>query len=189
MKSTSREFTMVALSLMLLASILFGFSGNRTEAAQTPQTAHISIVAGASSLTSTAFSPDVVTVVIGVNNTVVWTNNDNVPHTATGSNFTAFDTGNIGPGSTGSFTFTKPGTYPYDCTYHLNMVGRIIVVGTALATTTSSSQTSSGLGSSASGGIPEFPYQFAAMTVFTVLLILAYLGVRHQVINPRVLPS
>ena len=76
--------------------------------------------------TSTYFSPSTITVVIGVNNTVVWTNNDNVEHTVTATD-NSFDSGLIEPGQSFSYTFTAPGTYNYYCTIHPWMRGTVIV--------------------------------------------------------------
>ena len=67
-----------------------------------------------------------IVVVIGINNTVTWINSDASWHSVKSLNGT-FDSGNIWTDSAFTFTFTKPGTYPYYCTYHLNMKGTIIV--------------------------------------------------------------
>ncbi|MDG6991208.1 MAG: copper oxidase, partial [Nitrososphaerota archaeon] len=47
-------------------------------------------------------------------------------HTVTSVNGT-FSSGNIAPGQIWTYTFTKPGTYEYFCTYHLWMGGEVIV--------------------------------------------------------------
>lgn len=72
------------------------------------------------------YSPDVVTVVIGVNNTIVWLNNDTAIHTVTANN-SIFNSGNMNPGDMFIYTFTTPGTYSYRCIYHSWMVGKVIV--------------------------------------------------------------
>jgi plastocyanin len=87
---------------------------------------NVSIVAGASSPGNLGFSPDVVTVVIGVNNTVVWTNNDAAPHTVTAKD-NSFNSGNMNSGDVFQFTFNVPGTYKYGCNYHAWMAGTVIV--------------------------------------------------------------
>jgi nitrite reductase (NO-forming) len=92
-------------------------------------TTRVSIPAGAGTDTSSpGYSPDTITVVIGVNNTVEWVNNDNMPHTVTASN-KLFDSGNMNTGDTFSYTFTSPGTYNYGCSYHPWMKGTVIVKG------------------------------------------------------------
>jgi plastocyanin len=62
---------------------------------------------------------------------VTVTNQDSVAHTLTDKVSHLFDTGNIGgSGGTGAFTApTKPGSYPFGCTYHPNMKGTLIVAG------------------------------------------------------------
>jgi plastocyanin len=75
---------------------------------------------------SPGFTPPTVTVVIGVNNTVVWTNDDSVPHTVTADDG-SFSSGNLNPGDSYSFTFTTPGTYTYHCSYHSWMKGTVVV--------------------------------------------------------------
>jgi plastocyanin len=87
----------------------------------------VSILAGAGTPgANQGFSPDRITVVIGVNNTVVWTNNDNQPHTVT-ANGESFDSGLLAPGATFTYTFTTPGVYGYHCTYHPWMTGTVVV--------------------------------------------------------------
>jgi copper-containing nitrite reductase len=89
--------------------------------------AAVNILAGAGTNTaSPGFSPATITVVIGVNNTVVWTNRDSSPHTVTSAT-KAFDSGNLNAGDTFTFTFTAPGTYQYVCSYHPWMKGTVIV--------------------------------------------------------------
>lgn len=118
---------------------------------------HVEIVSGASSpysgyasgsATLYGYDPLTTTVVIGVNNTVVWQNNDTAFHTATAasSDPVQFDSqcldgvGAPCPTSTGSstyqFTFTVPGTYEYHCIYHPWMQGKIVVLAGSTATTT-----------------------------------------------------
>jgi plastocyanin len=71
-----------------------------------------------------AFAPATLTVPAGT--TVTWTNDDAVPHTATASDG-SFDSGNLNPGQSFSFTFATPGSHPYVCQYHAGMAGTIVV--------------------------------------------------------------
>jgi plastocyanin len=91
-------------------------------------TVTVSMVPGSGSNTSIgkAYSPDPVTVVVGVNSTIKWVNNDNAPHTVT-ANDASFDSGNVAQGQSFTFTFTTAGTYQYHCVYHPWMVATIIV--------------------------------------------------------------
>jgi plastocyanin len=84
----------------------------------------ISIVRGAATLSTTAYSPNPDTIAAG--DTIVWTNNDTEAHTSTGDNG-AWNSGVIAPGATYSRTFSTAGTFTYHCTIHPGMVGTITV--------------------------------------------------------------
>jgi plastocyanin len=88
--------------------------------------ATITVEVGTSEIGITNFAFDPTTVEITVGTTVTWTNNDGVPHTATGM-VGEFDTGTIAPGASASFTFDAPGTYNYYCQIHPSMQGTVIV--------------------------------------------------------------
>lgn len=96
---------------------------------------NVSITVGATSKSTDAYSPNPVEVNEG--DTVIWTNDDTTPHTATSGTAPTPD-GTFGgnaetggvilvKGKTQSFTFTEEGTYPYFCTLHPNMVGTVTV--------------------------------------------------------------
>jgi len=151
----SRKFLAVAsgLFLLLASGIVMTLpvaSGQSTVAVKIP------VGAGAGQAAAPGFSPENVTVVIGVNNTVTWTNNDTAnggtDHTVTSlsipSGATAFDSGIMAQGKTFTQTFTVPGTYEYHCTIHSWMTGSVVV----LARTT-----------------PEFPSAALAVTLFAVI--------------------
>ena len=88
---------------------------------------NVTVLKGAASNMSLAgFSPDNINLVLGENNTVTWTNDDRSPHTAS-SMSGAFNSGNLNPGMSYTFTFTAPGTYPYSCAYHGWMHGTVVV--------------------------------------------------------------
>jgi plastocyanin len=70
------------------------------------------------------FSPETLTV--PVNSAVTWVNKDDVPHVIA-SNDGLFKSKALDTDQKFSYTFTKPGTYPYYCTIHPKMVGRIVV--------------------------------------------------------------
>jgi plastocyanin len=84
------------------------------------------------------YAPATVKVVIGTNNTVVWVNNDNAHHTVTSKPGNgSINSGDMAAGAKYNFTFTSPGTYTYICEYHTWMVGTVVVVAGAAATTIS----------------------------------------------------
>jgi nitrite reductase (NO-forming) len=106
-------------------------SSSTTSTASTstsPSTSMVGILSNAgSNLSSKGYAPDAIRVVIGVNNTVTWTNNDSTPHTVT-SDSGLFDSGAMTTGQSWSYTFTTPGTYHYHCAYHYWMTGTVVVV-------------------------------------------------------------
>ncbi|MGH9174200.1 MAG: cupredoxin domain-containing protein, partial [Vicinamibacterales bacterium] len=72
-----------------------------------------------------AFSPNPVEIATG--DTVTWTNQDEVPHTATAEDRGVLQSGTIAPGASFSQTFAQAGEFPYFCEFHPNMTGTIVV--------------------------------------------------------------
>ena len=135
--------------------------------------ANVSIVSGAKNQDNGLFySPANITVVLGVNNTVVWTNHDSTNHTvvALDNSYSAVLT----PGQTFTHTFTVPGVYKYHCTIHLWMTGSVTVLAAPSSSSSSSTSTSS-----STGAVPEFPFEAVALVVITALVIVSYLFVRQ----------
>jgi plastocyanin len=71
-----------------------------------------------------AFHPDTVAAAPG--DTMVWTNRDVVPHTATAPG-RAWDTGMIAAGAIGRTVAGARGTYAYVCAYHPTMRAVLVV--------------------------------------------------------------
>lgn len=71
------------------------------------------------------FDPQEIEVALGT--TVTWTNQDQVPHTATNTDG-EFDTGTLEDGGSGSYTFDTAGRFEYVCIFHANMAGVVTVV-------------------------------------------------------------
>ena len=71
------------------------------------------------------YSPE--TIEIKKGETVEWANNDLAPHTVTSQTGGEFDSGSIEADASWSHTFANEGTFPYYCTFHPNMKGRLIV--------------------------------------------------------------
>jgi plastocyanin len=80
--------------------------------------------ANAAAIKGFAFQPDVLKVEVGAK--VTWTNDDTVAHTVT-ADTNSFASGNLQPGGSFSFKFTRPGTYAYHCSIHPSMHGSIVV--------------------------------------------------------------
>lgn len=95
------------------------------QSAQAPVTVRIPQGSGTPS-GAPGYSPDRIVLVIGVNSTVVFVNDDTVPHTVTASD-SSFNSGNLNPGQSWTHSFTKPGTFTFRCLYHSWMQGTIVV--------------------------------------------------------------
>jgi plastocyanin len=154
-----------ALALVLVSGLALALPS-----ANAQSTVVVTIPVGAGDPSSPpGYSPDTVTVVIGVNNTVMWRNNDTgTDHTATSTSVPAgassFDSGNLASGETYSHTFTVPGTYHYNCIYHSWMTGTVVVAG------------------SPTTPVPEFPAASLAVILFAAIAAV-------MVAAPRLRPS
>jgi plastocyanin len=71
-----------------------------------------------------SFGPAAITVAIGT--TVTWINRDDIPHTVV-STEKVFKSKVLDTDEKFSYTFTKPGDYPYFCSIHPKMTGKVIV--------------------------------------------------------------
>jgi plastocyanin len=73
-----------------------------------------------------SFGPAALTVPVGA--TVTWTNRDDIPHTVVSSDDPkAFKSKVLDTDEKFSFTFSKAGTYPYFCSIHPKMTGKVVV--------------------------------------------------------------
>ncbi len=112
----SASLTAVAVIAMTLLT-----AGGRTALAKAPQaTAGVVEV----KIDNFSFGPGTVTVPVGT--TVVWTNRDDIPHTVV-SDDKIFKSKVLDTDEKFSYTFTKPGTYPYFCSVHPKMTGKVAV--------------------------------------------------------------
>jgi plastocyanin len=106
----------VALGLLLLAGLTQVLAGETAvKAAASPATVNID---------NFAFAPATLTVTAGT--TVTWKNEDDSPHRI-GDKDGTFKSAALDTDDTFSHTFGAPGEYPYICTIHPYMVGKIIV--------------------------------------------------------------
>jgi plastocyanin len=106
----------VALGLLLLAALTQVLADDAAvKAAVSPATVQIQ---------NFKFLPATFTVAAGT--TVTWKNDDDSPHRIGDRNGT-FKSGALDTDDTFTHTFTAPGEYPYICTIHPYMVGKIIV--------------------------------------------------------------
>jgi plastocyanin len=108
------------------ALILAGF--NPFNVGRSISTVVVIMPAGSAENLRLSFTPSLIKIVIGVNNTVIWENEDSEWHTAH-SNIPEFDSKMIPPGASFTHTFQRAGSYPYHCDPHPWMTGLIIVAG------------------------------------------------------------
>jgi plastocyanin len=71
-----------------------------------------------------SFGPATLSVPVGA--TVTWTNRDDIPHTVVSTDG-VFKSKVLDTDDKFSFTFAKAGTYPYFCSIHPKMTGKIVV--------------------------------------------------------------
>lgn len=142
-----RHAGLLLAGLVALASLVGGCGSSATSSQHsTASAAHSTATASAASTTTASaatttrssapgaahtikiqnFAYHAPTVTVKVGTRVTWTNFDSSNHTVTADN-NSFDLGNLNQGQSKSMVFTKPGTYPYHCTYHPFMHGTVIV--------------------------------------------------------------
>lgn len=123
------------LAIVLLAGCSSGGSDiNQPSGRKLPGNG-VSIVAGAQTMGTAAFSPNPVTISLASFSTVVWFNDDDAGGAYGGSgtahNITAddgsFASGTLPPGSSFEGTYSAPGTYGYHCSIHPTMKGTVTV--------------------------------------------------------------
>jgi plastocyanin len=124
MKQMHRPRWMVAVALAVLSAAVL-MLGTNIRNVEAQDSAAVSIV-------DFAFQPASLEVAAGT--TVTWTNTGQEKHTATADDGT-FDSKNLQPGESFSYTFDTPGTYAYHCEIHPQMTGTIVVTGGAGAAT------------------------------------------------------
>jgi plastocyanin len=103
----------IMAAAMLLAA---GSSSFRANAQQAPATEV--------KIDNFSFGPAAITVAAGT--TVTWTNHDDIPHTVVADD-KSFKSKVLDTDEKFSYTFSKPGTYPYFCSVHPKMTGKVVV--------------------------------------------------------------
>jgi plastocyanin len=74
------------------------------------------------------FSFGPVTLTVPVGTTVTWINRDDIPHTVVSTDDSkTFKSKVLDTDEKFFFTFSKAGTYPYFCSIHPKMTGKVIV--------------------------------------------------------------
>jgi len=149
MYQPSRSPALAPLLLTVLVAVLATACSSSTPtstsspslpAAPTATAADITIVPGASAMTTGAFSPDTKTVALngGATVDVRWVNRDissggayggstAVTHHIVSDDGKSFDTGELGGNQASMKSLSVAGTYTYHCAIHPNMVGTVVV--------------------------------------------------------------
>jgi manganese oxidase len=119
----------IVATYVLSGNMNMGVAGSGNSVQQTTATSipdNSTVVRIVANAGSNSFSPNPVDLKIGETVTVIWINDDSGRHTVT-SKDGVFDSGMLGKGQSFSFTFDKPGEYPYFCEPHPNMMGIVVV--------------------------------------------------------------
>jgi plastocyanin len=115
-KSVSIAVLTAALVLEM-GTIPTGQNNLLAGAQQKPETTEVKI-------DNFSFGPGTLTVPVGT--TVTWTNRDDIPHTVVSTDG-VFKSKVLDTDEKFTFTFSKAGTYPYFCSIHPKMTGKVIV--------------------------------------------------------------
>ena len=108
-----------SLAMPVMVALLLLFAASPSVKANEP-----SAVSAAVKIDNFVFGPQALTVPVGA--TVTWTNSDDIPHTSV-STEGVFKSKVLDTDEKFSYTFTKAGTYPYYCTIHPKMTGKVVV--------------------------------------------------------------
>ena len=108
----------LAMPLMMAIVLLFAGSPSATANDQ-PSAANAEV-----KIDNFVFGPQTITVPVGT--TVTWTNKDDIPHTVVSTDG-VFKSKVRDTDETFSYTFSKAGTYPYFCSVHPKMTGKVVV--------------------------------------------------------------
>jgi plastocyanin len=111
-------YAVSVLAICVAAAGFFAKASGREEGARAAAPVQIKI-------DNFAFSPIELKVAPGT--TVEWVNHDDIPHTVVSDDKTTFKSKALDTDDKFSYTFTKPGIYPYFCSIHPKMTGKIVV--------------------------------------------------------------
>jgi plastocyanin len=114
----SVSIAVLTATLLLGAGIVtVGMKNVLASAQQKPETTEVKI-------DNFSFGPATLTVPVGTS--VTWTNRDDIPHTVVSTDG-VFKSKVLDTDEKFSFTFSKAGTYPYFCSIHPKMTGKVVV--------------------------------------------------------------
>jgi plastocyanin len=106
-------------AVMVVTALLLAESTNVAANAERPAPATADV-----KVDNFSFGPATLTVAVGT--TVTWTNRDDTPHTVVSTD-SVFKSKVLDTDEKFSYTFAKPGTFPYFCSIHPKMTGKVVV--------------------------------------------------------------
>jgi plastocyanin len=117
---TRKNVWLAGLATPVIIAVLLLLAGlPRVTANDQPSTANAEV-----KIDNFSFEPQTLTVPVGA--TVTWTNRDDIPHTVVSTDG-VFKSQVRDTDEKFSYTFTKAGTYPYFCSVHPKMTGKVVV--------------------------------------------------------------
>ena len=116
---TRRNVWVAGLAMPVMIALLLLAASPSVTAADQPAAANAEV-----KIDNFSFGPQTVTVPVGA--TVTWTNHDDIPHTVMSTDG-VFKSKVRDTDEKFSYTFTKAGTYPYFCSVHPKMTGKVVV--------------------------------------------------------------
>jgi plastocyanin len=119
---TKQNMWVAGLAAPVVIAMLLLFAGSPSVMASNNQQA--SAANAVIKIDNFVFGPQTLTVPVGT--TVTWTNSDDIPHTSVSTDG-VFKSKVLDTDEKFSYTFTKTGTYPYYCTIHPKMTGKVVV--------------------------------------------------------------
>lgn len=116
---TKKNVWIAGLAAPMMIAILMLAASSTVKATDQPSAANAAV-----KIDNFSFGPQTLTVPVGT--TVEWINKDDIPHTVVSTDG-VFKSKVRDTDEKFSYTFTKPGTYPYFCSVHPKMTGKIVV--------------------------------------------------------------
>ena len=116
---TTKKVWIVGLATTVMTAMLLLAGTPSVTANDQPSAASVDV-----KIDNFSFGPQTLTVSVGT--TVVWTNRDDIPHTVVSTDG-VFKSKVRDTDEKFSFTFNTAGTYPYFCSVHPKMTGKIVV--------------------------------------------------------------
>jgi Icc protein len=117
--TTKKTGLWAAMSTPVMMAILLLAGSPAIKASDQPSGANAEV-----KIDNFSFGPQDLTVAVGT--TVTWTNRDDIPHTVVSTDG-VFKSNVRDTDEKFSYTLTQAGSYPYFCSVHPKMVGKVVV--------------------------------------------------------------